>query len=90
MAVPDGNAATQFLTARAMPHMERISRRLRESCHLTIVVQNHMLVVTRAEGNADVMLAVRIGATAGGIALECGPAPIRAGNDVDAIRGATP
>jgi DNA-binding IclR family transcriptional regulator len=59
------NAGTQFLTARAMPHMERLSRRLRESCHLTIVVQNHMLVVTRAEGNADVMLAVRIGATFG-------------------------
>jgi len=57
------HASTQFLIAHAMPHMERLARRLRESCHLNIVVQNHMLVVARAEGNADVMLAVRIGAT---------------------------
>lgn len=57
------HAGTQFLTAHAMPHMERLARRLRESCHLNIVAQNRMLVVARAEGNADVMLAVRIGAT---------------------------
>jgi len=57
------HAGTQFLTAHAMPHMERLARQLRESCHLNIVAQNRMLVVARAEGNADVMLAVRIGAT---------------------------
>ncbi len=57
------HASTQFLIAHAMPHMERLSRQLRESCHLNIVVQNRMLVVARAEGDADVMLAVRIGAT---------------------------
>ena len=57
------HASTQFLIAHAMPHMERLARQLRESCHLNIVVQNRMLVVARAEGDADVMLAVRIGAT---------------------------
>ena len=57
------HAGTQFLIAHAMPHMERLARQLRESCHLNIVVQNRMLVVARAEGDADVMLAVRIGAT---------------------------
>jgi DNA-binding IclR family transcriptional regulator len=57
------HASTQSLIARAMPHMERLSRQLRESCHLNIVVQNRMLVVARAEGDADVMLAVRVGAT---------------------------
>jgi DNA-binding IclR family transcriptional regulator len=57
------HASTQSLIAHAMPHMERLSRQLRESCHLNIVVQNRMLVVARAEGDADVMLAVRIGAT---------------------------
>ena len=57
------HASTQFLIAHAMPHMERLSRQLRESCHLNIVVQNRMLVVARAEGDADVLLAVRIGAT---------------------------
>ena len=57
------HAGTQFLAARAMPHMERLARRLRESCHLNIVAQHRMLVIARAEGNADVMLAVRIGAT---------------------------
>ena len=57
------HASTQMLVAHAMPHMERLARQLRESCHLNIVVQNRMLVVARAEGDADVMLAVRIGAT---------------------------
>ena len=57
------HASTQMLIAHAMPHMERLARRLRESCHLNIVVQNRMLVVARCEGDADVMLAVRIGAT---------------------------
>lgn len=57
------HTGTQFLTAHAMPHMERLARRLRESCHLNIIAQNRMLVVARAEGNADVMLAVRVGAT---------------------------
>ena len=56
-------ASTQLLIAHAMPHMEQLARRLRESCHLNIVVQNRMLVVARAEGDADVMLAVRVGAT---------------------------
>ncbi len=57
------HASMQYLLAHAMPHMERLARRLRESCHLNIVVQNRMLVVARAEGDADVMLAVRVGAT---------------------------
>lgn len=57
------HAGTQFLIAHAMPHMERLARQLHESCHLNIVVQNRMLVVARAEGDSDVMLAVRIGAT---------------------------
>ena len=57
------HASTQMLIAHAMPHMERLARRLCESCHLSILVQNRMLVVARAEGDADVMLTVRIGAT---------------------------
>jgi len=57
------HASTQMLIAHAMPHMEQLARQLRESCHLNIVVQDRMLVVARAEGDADVMLAVRIGAT---------------------------
>jgi DNA-binding IclR family transcriptional regulator len=57
------HTATQMLIAHATPHMERLARRLRESCHLSIVDQHRMLVVARAEGDADVMLAVRIGAT---------------------------
>lgn len=56
------HASTQFLIAHAMPHMERLARQLGESCHLNIVTQNRMLVVARAEGNADVLVAVRIGA----------------------------
>ncbi|MBS0209551.1 MAG: IclR family transcriptional regulator [Planctomycetes bacterium] len=57
------HASTQFLIAHATPHMEHLARRLRESCHLNIVTQNRMLVVARAEGDADVLVAVRIGAT---------------------------
>ena len=57
------HAGTQFLIAHAMPHMERLARQIGQSCHLNIVAQNRMLVVARAEGNADVLLAVRIGAT---------------------------
>ena len=57
------HASTQMLVAHAMPHMERLARQIHESCHLNIVVQNRMLVVARAEGSADVMLTVRIGAT---------------------------
>jgi DNA-binding IclR family transcriptional regulator len=57
------HVGTQFLIVHAMPHMERLARRIRESCHLNMVVQHRMLVVARAEGDADVMLAVRIGAT---------------------------
>lgn len=57
------HASTQMLIAHAIPHMERLARQLRESCHLNIVVQNRMLVVARVEGDSDVMLAVRIGAT---------------------------
>jgi DNA-binding IclR family transcriptional regulator len=57
------HTATQMLIAHATPHMERLARQLRESCHLNIVDQHRMLVVARAEGDADVMLAVRIGAS---------------------------
>ncbi len=57
------HASTQTLIARAMPHMERLAARLGESCHLNIVVQNHMLVIARVEAAADVMLTVRVGAT---------------------------
>lgn len=57
------HASTQTLIARAMPHMERLSARLGESCHLNLVVQNRMLVIARVEAAADVMLTVRVGAT---------------------------
>lgn len=57
------HASTQTLIARAMPHMERLSAQLGESCHLNLVVQNHMLVIARVEAAADVMLTVRVGAT---------------------------
>ncbi|MEQ8787191.1 MAG: IclR family transcriptional regulator [Pirellulaceae bacterium] len=57
------HATTQTLIARAMPHMERLTGQLGESCHLNIVVQNRMLVVARVECDADVMLTVRVGAT---------------------------
>jgi DNA-binding IclR family transcriptional regulator len=57
------HAATQALVARAMPHMERLAETVGESCHLSIVVQDRMLVVARAECAADVRIAVRVGAT---------------------------
>lgn len=57
------HANTQTLVARAMPHMERLTGQLGESCHLNIVVQNRMLVVARVECAGDVMLTVRVGAT---------------------------
>lgn len=53
------HASTRMLIAHAMPHMERLARQLRESCHLNITVRNGMPVVARAEGDSDVMLAVR-------------------------------
>lgn len=57
------HAATQALIARAMPHMERLAETIGESCHLSIVVQDRMLVVARAECAADVKISVRVGAT---------------------------
>jgi DNA-binding IclR family transcriptional regulator len=75
------HASTQTLIARALPHMERLSAELEESCHLNIVVQNRMLVAARVECSADVMLTVRIGAmfelhrrTSGLVALAVLPA----------------
>jgi DNA-binding IclR family transcriptional regulator len=43
--------------------MERLAEATNESCHLSVVVQDRMLVVARAECAADVKIAVRIGAT---------------------------
>lgn len=57
------HATTETLIARATPHMERLTAEVGESCHLNIVVQNRMLVVSRVECDADVMLTVRVGAT---------------------------
>ncbi len=57
------HASTQALIARATPHMETLTQQLHESCHLSIVVQNRMLVVARAESDADVAIAVRVGAS---------------------------
>ncbi|MBL4886556.1 MAG: IclR family transcriptional regulator [Planctomycetaceae bacterium] len=57
------HASTQSLIARAMPHMERLVSLLGQSCHLNIVVQNKMLVITKVECDADIMLTVRVGAT---------------------------
>jgi len=78
-------AATQALVARAMPHMERLAETTGESCHLSIVVQDRMLVVTRAECAADVKISVRVGATydmhlrvSGRVALAWMPAERRA------------
>ena len=55
--------ATQALIARAMPHMQSLADGVAESCHLSILVQDHMLVVARAECSADVKMVVRVGAT---------------------------
>ncbi|MFG0332622.1 MAG: IclR family transcriptional regulator [Maioricimonas sp. JB049] len=55
--------STQTLVARALPHMERLTGQLGESCHLTMVVQKRMLVVARIEADSDVVLTVRVGAS---------------------------
>lgn len=55
--------STQTLVARAIPHMEQLTGRLGESCHLTMVVQKRMLVVARIEADSDVVLTVRVGAS---------------------------
>jgi len=57
------HASTQAIVARATPHMETLAQSLHESCHLSIVVQNRMLVVARADSDADVAIAVRVGAS---------------------------
>jgi len=57
------HASTEALIARATPHMETLTHELNESCHLNIVVRNKMLVITRVDCDADVSLAVRIGAS---------------------------
>lgn len=57
------HASTHALIARAMPHLETLTQQLHESCHLSIIVQNRMLVVARADGDADVAIAVRVGAS---------------------------
>jgi len=57
------HASTEALIARATPHMETLTHELNESCHLNIVVRNKMLVVARVDCDADVSLAVRIGAS---------------------------
>lgn len=56
-------ASLHTLVARALPHMQRLSEATDEPCHLSVVVQDQMLVVVRTESAADVRLAVRIGAT---------------------------
>ncbi|HEX4149501.1 MAG TPA: IclR family transcriptional regulator [Pirellulales bacterium] len=55
-------ASIHALVERAMPHMQRLALEIGESCHLNIVVQNRMLVVARADSDADIALAVRVGA----------------------------
>jgi len=57
------HASTEALIARATPHMEALTHELNESCHLNIVVRNKMLVIARVDSDADVSLAVRIGAS---------------------------
>ncbi len=57
------HASTQALIARATPHMEALTQQLHESCHLSIVVQNRMLIVARADCDADITIAVRVGAS---------------------------
>lgn len=57
------HASTEALIARATPHMEALTHELNESCHLNIVVRNKMLVIARVDCDADVSLAVRIGAS---------------------------
>ena len=57
------HASTEALIARATPHMESLTNELNESCHLNLVVRNKMLVIARVDCDADVSLAVRIGAS---------------------------
>lgn len=57
------HSTTQSLVARATPHMQLLSGEVRNSCHLSIVVQNRMLAVARMDSDADVVLTVRVGAT---------------------------
>lgn len=57
------HASTEALIARATPHMESLVQELNEPCHLNIVVRNKMLVIARVNSDADVSLAVRIGAS---------------------------
>lgn len=57
------HSTTQSLVARATPHMQILAAQVRNSCHLSIVVQNRMLAVARMDSDADVVLTVRIGAT---------------------------
>jgi len=63
------HTSTQTLVARGTPHLQRLAALLSESCHLSIVVQNRMLVVARVECDADFVLAVRVGAT---FEMHCG------------------
>ncbi|QDT96307.1 Pca regulon regulatory protein [Gimesia aquarii] len=57
------HASTGALIARATPHMETLANELNEPCHLNLVVRNKMLVIARVNCDADVALAVRIGAS---------------------------
>lgn len=57
------HASTEALIARATPHMESLAHELNEPCHLNLVVRNKMLVIARVDSDADVSLAVRIGAS---------------------------
>jgi len=57
------HSTTQALVARATPHMQVLAGEVRNSCHLSIVVQNRMLAVARMDSDADVVLTVRVGAT---------------------------
>lgn len=57
------HSTTQALVARATPHLQLLASEVRNSCHLSIVVQDRMLAVARMDSDADVVLTVRIGAT---------------------------
>ena len=57
------HATTESLVAWATPHMQLLAGAVRNSCHLSIVVQNRMLAVARMDSDADVVLTVRVGAT---------------------------
>ena len=57
------HASSQTLVARATPHMQRLATLVKHTCHLSVVVQNRMMVVARFDSDADVFLTVRIGVT---------------------------